>query len=299
MSSRPLARALVVDDSPTQALEMRMRLVRSGFEVEIAHSGADALAALQRAMPDIVLTDLVMPEMDGLQLTRKIRGAHPGLPVVLLTAHGSEEVAAEALKQGAAGYVPKKFLDRDLPRTLENVLAIARSNRVRDQMLQCMTQSESRYVLDNDPTLVPTLVNRLQENLSRLRLCGENARLRVGMALREALLNAIEHGNLECSSELRARDDDSYHKLTQERRRQSPFADRRVHVTVRETREDAQYVIVDEGPGFDPSKLPDPTDPANLEKPSGRGLLLIRSFMDHVSFNESGNQITLIKRRES
>jgi CheY-like chemotaxis protein len=299
MSSRPLARALVVDDSPTQALEMRLRLVRAGFEVDMVHSGADALTLLQNNPPDIILTDLVMPGMDGLQLTQKVRSSHPGIPVVLLTAHGSEEVAAEALKQGASGYVPKKHMDRDLPRTLENVLAIARSNRVRDQLLQCMLQSESRFVLENDPTLVPPLVARLQENLGRMRICDENARLRVAMALREALLNAIEHGNLECSSELRARHDDSYHKLTEERRRQAPYCHRRVHVTVRETKDDARYTIMDEGPGFDPSKLPDPTDPANLEKPSGRGLLLIRSFMDEVGFNSTGNQITMVKRRQA
>ena len=61
---------------------------------------------------------------------------------------------------------------------------------------------------------------------------------------------------------------------------------------------EAHFVIRDEGPGFDPSACPDPTDPANLEKRSGRGLLLIRTFMDEVAFNEAGNQITLVKRRE-
>jgi anti-sigma regulatory factor (Ser/Thr protein kinase) len=55
--------------------------------------------------------------------------------------------------------------------------------------------------------------------------------------------------------------------------------------------------ICDEGPGFDPSSLPDPTDPENIGKISGRGLLLIRTFMDDVKFNDSGNEITLFKRK--
>ena len=59
----------------------------------------------------------------------------------------------------------------------------------------------------------------------------------------------------------------------------------------------ASFIIRDEGPGFDPSKLPDPTDARNLGKPSGRGLLLIRTFMDEVGYNPSGNEIRLIKRR--
>ncbi|MBV8077326.1 MAG: ATP-binding protein [Planctomycetaceae bacterium] len=57
------------------------------------------------------------------------------------------------------------------------------------------------------------------------------------------------------------------------------------------------YIIRDEGPGFDPSLLPDPTAPANLERASGRGLLLIRALMDEVAFNAAGNQITMTKRR--
>jgi anti-sigma regulatory factor (Ser/Thr protein kinase) len=63
------------------------------------------------------------------------------------------------------------------------------------------------------------------------------------------------------------------------------------------TRLEAVFAIRDEGQGFDPASLPDPTDPANLERISGRGLLLIQTFMDKVEHNESGNQITMTKRR--
>jgi len=60
---------------------------------------------------------------------------------------------------------------------------------------------------------------------------------------------------------------------------------------------EACFTIRDEGPGFDPSKLPDPTDPENLLKASGRGLLLIKTFMDEVTHSANGNQITMVKRR--
>jgi anti-sigma regulatory factor (Ser/Thr protein kinase) len=62
------------------------------------------------------------------------------------------------------------------------------------------------------------------------------------------------------------------------------------------TRDCVEYVIRDEGPGFDPTKLPDPTDPVNLERPCGRGLLLMRTFMDAVKYNKTGNQVTMSKR---
>jgi anti-sigma regulatory factor (Ser/Thr protein kinase) len=60
--------------------------------------------------------------------------------------------------------------------------------------------------------------------------------------------------------------------------------------------ERAEFVIADEGPGFDPNSLPDPTDPANLESVGGRGLLLIQTFMDEMRFNAAGNQITIVKQ---
>jgi anti-sigma regulatory factor (Ser/Thr protein kinase) len=81
------------------------------------------------------------------------------------------------------------------------------------------------------------------------------------------------------------------------RRRRPPYRDRRLHIRARLSRRQAVYVIRDEGPGFDPSTLPDPTDPAHLEMTTGRGLLLIRAYMDGVAFNWDGNQITLTKRR--
>ena len=67
-----------------------------------------------------------------------------------------------------------------------------------------------------------------------------------------------------------------------------------MHVTVRLTQTEATFVVRDEGPGFDVDSLPDPRDPENLTKPSGRGVLLIRTFMDEVRFNEKGNEITMV-----
>jgi hypothetical protein len=123
--------------------------------------------------------------------------------------------------------------------------------------------------------------------------------IRVGNALHVGLVNAIEHGNLELSSVLRETSDrTAYLKLTEERRGQEPYRDRRVFVTARFSHAEAVYSIRDEGPGFDPSTLPDPLEPANLEKTTGRGLLLIRTFMDEVSFNATGNEITIVKRRK-
>ena len=117
--------------------------------------------------------------------------------------------------------------------------------------------------------------------------------------LLELLVNAIEHGNLEMSSELRESAGDEYRQVRLSRTTSAPYADRRVQLQIQLTSDELKVVVKDEGPGFDPSTLPDPTDAENLLKPSGRGLLLIRTFMDQVSFNETGNEVTMQKRSKS
>src|ERR1041385_8005293 len=79
--------------------------------------------------------------------------------------------------------------------------------------------------------------------------------------------------------------------------RNTRAAPRPVPLSARLPRDHAEFTVRDEGPGFDVSTLPDPRDPANLEKASGRGVMLIRTFMDEVRYNDKGNQVTMTKRR--
>jgi CheY-like chemotaxis protein len=290
-----MLRLLVVEDSATQAIVLRQRLMRSGFEVRLAHNGREALTEIERERPTLVLTDLDMPVMNGLELVEELRRRNYGVPVILLTAQGSEEVAVRALRAGAAAYVPKRALDRDLPRTMERVLALCRSGSGQLELDSVLLATGSEYELPNDPALVSPLVSRLQHKLGWLRGFDANSLTRIGIAVHEALVNAMEHGNLAADSALREQDDGAYRRQIAERRVQEPYASRRVRLRSSESRTEIKYVIRDEGPGFDPASLPDPTDPANLERSSGRGLLLIRSFMDEVSFNATGNEITLVK----
>jgi len=291
-----MATILVVDDSAVDRVRVDKLLVKEGHTVKSAAGGQEALEVLKRDPPDLVLTDMQMPEIDGLQLVEEIRGNYPSVPVILMTAHGSEEIAVEALQKGAASYVPKRNLARDLPETIANVLQVAKAGRNEQLLLKSLISTESHFILENDTSLIPSLIGHLENNLKRMKLCDENGLIRVAVALREALVNAIQHGNLEIGSELREKDDKHYYALIEERGQQEPYQDRRVHVYAKESHREAVYVIRDEGPGFDLSTLPDPTDPANLDKISGRGLLLIRTFMDEVNHNQSGNEITMVKR---
>ncbi|MHB1424062.1 MAG: response regulator [Gemmataceae bacterium] len=289
---------LIVDDSATDR-HLAGAIVQKceGWQALFATNGREALEMLSQHAADVVLTDMLMPEMDGLELVRAIRAQHPLAPVILMTAHGSEDLAIQALRNGAASYVPKNSLARDLAETLDTLLAVGQSNRREQMILGCLVHHETHYRLDNDVALVAPLVGHLEHQLERMKLCEPSGLVLIGVALHEALTNAILHGNLGVSSESRETNEKEYYRQIAERRTQPPWSERRVRVGVTLTAQEAVFVIADEGDGFDPEMLPDPTDPANLERVSGRGLLLIQTFMDRVEHNERGNQITMVKRR--
>jgi hypothetical protein len=89
-----------------------------------------------------------------------------------------------------------------------------------------------------------------------------------------------------------------FQDLANQRRREDPYRDRHIHVHAHINAEQVSITIHDDGPGFDHSQLPDPTDPEYLDRPHGRGLLLMRTFADTVRFNDVGNEVTLVKRTE-
>lgn len=294
-----MATVLVVDDSPVDRTRAGGLLKKRKDLVPVyASNGREALELIAEHLPDIVVSDLQMPEMDGLELVEAVRRQFASLPVILMTAHGSEETAVQALRKGAANYVAKRNLAVELVGTVVRVMEVARAGRGQQQIQSFLTETQSRYELDNDLASIPPLIGQLESNLTRMRLCDQTGLIRVAVALREALVNAIYHGNLGLTSELLEADESAYAELGERRRRQQPFADRRVHVMARETRTEVTYVIRDEGEGFDLTMLPDPTDPQNLHRRTGRGLFLIRTFMDEVRHNTVGNEITLVKWRD-
>jgi len=293
-----MATILVVDDSPFDLRLMRADLERDpDLHVLEAANGAQALQAVESAPPDLVVTDLMMPEMDGLALVAALREKHPLVPVILTTGQGDEETAARALREGAVSYVPKRRMARDLLATVQRVLAVSIRERRHFRLMGCLTRSDHSFVLENDSALFSPLISYLQADLTRMGLCEEADRTRVAVALQEALTNALCHGNLGLDPWLREQDGLAYCAQLQARCHLPPYSDRRIHVDATLTRDKAVFTIRDEGEGFDPTALPNPTDPENIERSVGRGILLMRTFMDEVAFSGVGNAVTLVKYR--
>lgn len=291
---------LVVDDS---AVDRRLvgGILQKKFPctVKYAAHGVEALARMKDNPPDLVVTDLTMPTMDGLELVSSIRTYYPAVPVILMTAYGSESLAMQALARGAASYVPKSQLADRLQDTMEEVLALAGSDRSHEQLLCCLSETHLRFDLENDVSLIDPMVDLIQQMVVGLHGADFSERLQIGVALKEALLNAIFHGNLEITAEEMQAVEETLlegdqQSLVDERRQQSPYRERRIHVEVQIDPEDARFVIRDEGPGFDVAAVPDPDAPGSLEPEGGRGLALMRAFMNEVAFNDQGNEVTLI-----
>lgn len=288
---------LVVDDAAVDRKLAGGLLARSGeWNVVYATDGPSALAQIATSKPDIAVTDLVMPGMNGLELVAAIVQQFPQMPVILMTGKGTEETSLQALQAGAASYVPKSALSQLLVPTVRDVYALRTAQLNEQKLMGCMQHGHLQFRLGNDADFIPAFINYVQNLLCSVGLCDESSVIRVCIALEEALRNALFHGNLELTSEQRDGDTAVYQQLVNERLQSPPYNQRQLHVSISVNRESGTFVVRDEGPGFDPKSLPDPTDPENIERVSGRGLLLMRTFMDEVTYNANGNEVTMVKR---
>ncbi|MCP9463222.1 MAG: sigma-54 dependent transcriptional regulator [Nitrospira sp.] len=120
---------LVVDDDEGLLQLLKMRLTAMGFRVTPCTRGAEAIEAAKKNLFDLVITDLRLRGEDGLDLTEELLRIHPGLPVIILTAHGSIPNAVEAMQRGAFGYLTKPFDDKDLKASIEKALSQQRMSR--------------------------------------------------------------------------------------------------------------------------------------------------------------------------
>lgn len=302
-----MARILLVEDSPTQAAQIRILLEAANHDVSHALNGRLALEEMHAQSFDIVVTDLEMPELNGLQLVERMRGDFSHLPSILVTGHGSEELAAEALQLGAAGYVPKNRIDEMLNNTIIDVLGVIRTGASYAKLISTLRKNVFVFELPNDPMLISPLVGLLMQVSSGMELLPSIDMVRLGVAVERAVANAMVHGNLQLSSDQCP----SHHDLArygdvspamQQRLNEAPYRDRTVRVEAIAQTDQVRVIVTDQGEGFDTTKVPKKGqfDPKSLSEggdaPRGQGFILMTSFVDELVYNEKGNQVTLVKR---
>ena len=286
---------LVVDDTAVDR-KLAGGLLESAPNLDVcyAQNGNEALLQIGTSLPDLVVTDLQMPDLDGLELVTVIGDKYPEVPVVLMTAHGSENIAAQALASGAASFVPKSELAENLVETVMHVLMMAESDARYKKLISCATKTEFEFKLENDPGIVDPLIDMIQQIALSQGLLSSNSRVQMGVALEQALHNAIVRGNLELS---RQAVPVISQEMIEQRCSEKPYCDRHVYFRALITPEAAQFTVRDMGPGFDTSQIPEEGDPDSFRDGRGRGLVLIKTFMDKVTFDQNGNQVTMTKMK--
>ncbi|MEO7508120.1 MAG: ATP-binding protein [Pyrinomonadaceae bacterium] len=219
---------------------------------------------------DLIISDLTEDACPGVATLSEAKRKRLMVPKGTFETGPGPEVI-KAFKLGAAHFADRPYADGQLEDIVEKTL----SNKLRfDDELQNqgLVHEKIEFELPSELSLMGAVLHYLMERVEKLGVVSaEHSNLYV--ALDEAFVNAVKHGNKHDRTKI-------------------------VRVTADLSASEARFTIEDEGQGFDVTAIPDPLDPANLFKTSGRGVLLMYNIMDEVAFNDRGNRLTLVKRSE-
>jgi CheY-like chemotaxis protein/anti-sigma regulatory factor (Ser/Thr protein kinase) len=273
-----MKKILVVDDDQTTRHVLRKVLVGAGFSATVAKDGVDGLKALKNKRYDLLLLDVWMPRMTGLELLSKLRATKTRPRVVVMTSDDTPQTVLETVREKAFKYVHKPIEALALLQTVREVLAAAEPPPVEvisarpewvELVVPCTREAAER---------IQTVMAQLDTDLP------SDLRDTIGYAFRELLLNAVEWGG-----------------------RLDPK--RKVRIACLRTQRMLMYRIADPGPGFKIEELPHaaishgPDDPighmlVREEKgirPGGFGLLMVRNSVDELIYNEKRNEVVFVK----
>ncbi len=287
---------LVADDDPV-TLECLGETVKFlGLDVVTASDGEQALRLFDQHQPDLVVTDVRMPNMDGLALTHQLKLRRPDCPVIMVTGYGDESTAIAALKAGACDYLHKPFQISELKNTVERALSLIRARAMESQALRSLGKLTWSFELENDLENLGGIVTVMLKPVDVW--LPETEQMQIRMGLQELLINAVEHGNLgiTAAEKREALIHDTYDALLDSRRQIPAHAARRV--TVWMENDPAHHIfqcrICDEGEGFDwEPHLTGNGETIPALAGSGRGIFLVKTLIPHIQYFGRGNEVAL------
>jgi len=295
-------RILVVDDEELIREVIAKKVETSlGYEAIEASNGKEALARIEDSPPDLIITDLRMPEMDGLQLLSEIRAQHRTTPVIILTGYGSMEDAMAAIRLGASSFLRKPFDINEVIALVENIFTVQQEQVdikdmtpfIRNQSFTMKIPNSYLYLSKAISYVFATIRNNWEIQPADLN--------DLKVALYEALLNAFEHGNLRVNKATKERcllaGHHVYRKYLLEQMNLEENRRKSITVFVSVDPIRAEIKVLDEGAGFDYSQVYESLDTETFLRTYGRGLFLIKTLMDEVSFSGRGSMIRILKYR--
>ena len=259
---------LIIDDHDDLATSLQEVFAHVGHFVHIVEDRENALAIENIETFDLVITDL---DVEKLSAENSFNGNAPVcLPKTLEAEHYGQRI--KAFKICAANFRRDEF-DED---ELKNLVATVLDYKIRYIDKESVVQDLHENIEFELPSAISLMHIVLEYLMKRVEKLGvikpEQSNLFV--ALDEAFVNAVKHGNKFDSKKL-------------------------VRIAAEISKHEARFTVEDEGEGFDVQNIPDPLDPANLFKTSGRGVLFIYNIMDEVKYNDRGNRLTMVKKSDS
>ncbi|HEV2764984.1 MAG TPA: ATP-binding protein [Pyrinomonadaceae bacterium] len=262
-------RILIVESDTELRTLLQGVLGDLGHEVVACGDRDSALAREDLEDFDLVISDLTETPESGLQILGEMQKKRLFVPVVVSSEEVNQNGIVKAFKLGAANCVRRPYDPEELRTIVEKTLSY-KLRFVEDLKVLPFVREHIEFELPSDLSLMNGVLHYLHERVALLGLI-KPERSNLFIALDEAFVNAVKHGNGSDPKKL-------------------------VRITADLSAREARFTVEDEGEGFNVHDIPDPRDPANLFKTSGRGVLLIYNIMDEVEYNERGNRLTMIKR---
>jgi CheY-like chemotaxis protein len=291
---------LIVEDDTSSRIYLENLLEVNDYECQSAANGIEGLNLFEEYRPDIVITDIQMPLMDGLELLEALNEMSPETIVIITTAYGTENYAIQALHLGANNYLKKPVTAYDLLPLLKKYEAIFDSKtqptglpgKIAERSIKLYFDT-NLYTLENVPKVVDRVL--IESDCKQL----ESDKVNIELGLAELITNALEHGNLNISYDEKkdALDNNSIEELYKERLDKNTNTNKQITVEFLSKADYFQWKITDEGEGFDWKKIPDPTTDDKLLELNGRGVFISKFLFDQIIYNEKGNEVIARKHK--
>lgn len=283
---------LIIDDNNDLLEYLKDFFMIYNYEVILAETGNEGIEKFREYLPDIVISDMRLPDKNGDIVVKEIKAINKEVPIIIITGFSDKQLILSAMRNGALDLLKKPFKPKDLRYLINKIDTLFRKIKVR--LSSSFVEWEKRELkISNDIYIISPVVNFIFSNIDYIS--GDVSFLKNG--LQELLINAVEHGNLNISydekQELLEKGD--YNNRLKEKASLPEFKDKYVTIKVFSTPEYLKVIIEDMGNGFDLSSIPDPANPENFLKESGKGILMALHAYDKVDYNEVGNCVTLIK----
>jgi len=237
-----------------------------------------------------------MPKMDGLEMLSRLREQKEDVIFIITTAFGSEDYAIDALRLGANNYLKKPIDRKSLIGLIKKYQAVIESHLLAQKAEGRVQYKSLKIEFDTNFAHIPAIVRQLLSEVS-LRF-NDSDLTNIELGLDELVANAIEHGNLEISFEdkVSASDVNSMSELYAKKMENPVIAKRKVIVEYNQQLDFSEWIITDEGNGFDWKSIPDPTQGAQLMELNGRGIFITNFLFDELEYLGKGNQVRVRKK---